>query len=205
MKKDITALFCFVDDFCKIVDHWISKQLLSQQPHRKPTRTPEMAISEIMSIILLYQQSPCKNFKYFYESYVPLYRQDFPSLVSYNRFLELKPRALYYLACLVEWYCKQGRRTGISYIDSTPIAVCHNKRISRNKLWKGVAKIGKTTKGWFLGLKLHIVINENGELQGVRLSRGNVDDRAVVPHLTSRLTGLLFGDKGYSVLQLSST
>ncbi len=87
--------------------------------------------------------------------------------------------------------------TGISYIDATSIAVCHPKRISRNKVFKGLAELGKTTYGWFFGFKLHMVINETGEIQGVTLTKGNVDDRKPVPKLTEKLTGLLFGDKGY--------
>ncbi len=87
--------------------------------------------------------------------------------------------------------------TGISYIDATSIAVCHPKRISRNKVFKGLAKLGKTTYGWFFGFKLHMVINEKGEIQGVTLTKGNVDDRKPVPNLTEKLIGLLFGDKGY--------
>ena len=53
--------------------------------------------------------------------------------------------------------------------------------------------------GWFLGFKLHLVINEKGEIQGVMLTAGNVDDRTPVNAITQRLTGLLFGVKGYPV------
>lgn len=97
--------------------------------------------------MLLYHQSPCKNFKYFYNSYLQLYKNEFSNLLSYNRFIEIKKRTLVYLALLLEWYCHKAKATGVSYIDSTPIAVCHPKRISRNKVFAGIAKIGKTTKG----------------------------------------------------------
>ncbi len=97
----------------------------------------------------------------------------------------------------MQWFCEQSKVTGISYIDATSIAVCHPKRTSRNKVFKGLAKIGKTTYWWFFGFKLHMVINEKGEIQGVTLTKGNVDDRKPVPNLTEKLIGLLFGDKGY--------
>lgn len=87
--------------------------------------------------------------------------------------------------------------TGISYIDATSIAVCHPKRISRNKVFAEIAKLSKSTYGWFFGFKLHLVINEKGEIQAFTLTKGNVDDRKPVPNLTKKLTGLLFGDKGY--------
>ena len=98
---------------------------------------------------------------------------------------------------MLEWYCQQSQDTGISYIDSTSIAVCHPKRISRNKVFKGIGALGKSTKGWFFGFKLHLVTNEKGEIQGVKITKGNTDDRSPVQGITKRLTGLLFGDKGY--------
>jgi hypothetical protein len=194
MLKDITPLFCFVDDFCKTADVWLNSNAL---PNRNPTRTPNIGLSEVLTIILLYYQSPCKNFKYFYQSYLPLYKKDFSALPSYSRFVQLQRRVLTYLLLMIEWYCYQAQDTGISYIDSTSIAVCHPKRISRNKVFAGVAKIGKTTKGWFFGLKLHLVINHKGQIQGLKFTAGNVDDREPVQDITKHLHGLLFGDKGY--------
>jgi hypothetical protein len=198
MKKDITRLFVFVDDFCAAVDRYLSHFLIScGKIVKKVTRVMGMTLSEILTIELLYQLSPCTNFKYFYHSYLQLYREEFPALVSYNRFVELKPRILSYLMLLLRWFCEQSDKTGISYIDSTPVAVCHSKRISRNRVFKGLASLGKTTKGWFFGLKLHIVINEKGQLHNVKITQGNTDDRTPVPALVEGLQGLLFGDKGY--------
>jgi DDE family transposase len=196
MKKDITELFCFVDDFCRVSDDWINHSFLSTKT-RKPTRIPEISHSEILTVILLYHQSPCKNFKYFYMSYLQLYKTEFKNLPSYSRFIYLKPRALTYLVLLIEWYCSQAKGLGVSYIDATSLAVCHPKRVSRNKVFRGVAELGKTTKGWFFGLKLHLLINGCGEIQGIKITPGNVDDRTPVQDITKRITGLLFGDKGY--------
>jgi hypothetical protein len=198
MKKDITGLFVFIDDFCAAVDRYLSHFLISGgKIVKKVTRVMGMTLSEILTIELLYQLSPCTNFKYFYHSYLQLYREEFPALVSYNRFVELKPRILSYLMLLLRWFCDQSDKTGISYIDSTPVAVCYSKRISRNKVFKGLARLGKTTKGWFFGLKLHIVINEKGQLHNLKITQGNTDDRTPVPTLVEGLQGLLFGDKGY--------
>lgn len=196
MNKNITELFCLIDDFCNSVDKNFAEKLLPSG--KKPTRTPEITHSEIFTIILLYHQSKCDNFKIFYVHYLKLlYESAFPKLPSYSRFIRLKSRVLWYLALLMQWFCEQSKVTGISYIDATSIAVCHPKRTSRNKVFKGLAKIGKTTYGWFFGFKLHLVINETGEIQGVTVTKGNVDDRKPVPNLTQKLTGLLFGDKGY--------
>ena len=91
----------------------------------------------------------------------------------------------------------KGEITGISFFDSTSIKVCHNKRISRNKVFKGLAKLGKTTTGWFYGFKLHLVINDKGEILAFQLTPGNVSDVSMLETLSSGLWGKLFGDKGY--------
>lgn len=204
MKKDVTRLYSFVHDFCRGVDEWQKEKSIERTSKRRLTRVPGLSIAEIVTIILMYHQSPCKNFEYFYKSYMPLYKGEFPQMPSYNRFIELKSRALMYLTLLLEWYIMHAQNTGISYVDSTPIAVCSPKRISRNKVFKGIAAIGKSTKGWFYGLKLHIVINEKGELQGVKFTPGNTDDRTPILDITKQLSGLLFADKGYIKKELFS-
>ena len=196
MYKDITELYCFIDDFCQAVDHYVAHQGIAAQNQRAPTRTPDMRISEIVTIMILFQQSPCKNFKYFYQSYLQHYKEDL-CLVSYNRFVELQKRCLIYCVCLQFWFCQQNSKGRLHFIDATKIQVCHNKRITQHKVFKGLAAMSKTTMGWFYGFKLHLVINEKGEIQGVALTSGNVDDRAPVDNMTKRLQGLLFGDKGY--------
>ena len=73
--------------------------------------------------------------------------------------------------------CCFGNCTGISFLDLTPIQVCKSKRISRNKVFKDIATTGKSTIGWFHGFKLHIVINDKGELLSFAVTQANVDDR----------------------------
>jgi len=196
MKKDITNLFCFVDDFAEGIKKELEMHQLSEgKKLHQATRVTHLTEGEIMTIILLFQESPCRNFKYFYQSYLQPYQKEFPGLPSYERFVALMPRVLHLLVILLQ--CLFVNSRGISYIDATSLAVCHPKRISQNKVFKGLAKLGKTTKGYFFGFKLHTIIDEKGNLVNVKLTKGNVDDRKVVPEMTHLLTGLLFGDKGY--------
>lgn len=196
MKQDITCLFCFVDDFVQGIQEEIKRHALeSSQQAKKPTRCPGLQESEIITILLLFQRSPCRNFKYFYKSYLQLYQDEFPNMPCYERFVSLMPRVLPILIVLL--YSLLSQSQGIAYMDSTSLAVCHPKRISRNKVFRGLAALGKTTKGWFLGLKLHIIVNEKGGLMPIKLTPGNVDDRQVVDQMTQGITGLLFADKGY--------
>jgi hypothetical protein len=184
-----------MDDFCKQYHLFFNAQTLPATG--KPTRTPGLVTSEIMTIVLLFHQSPAKNFKFFYISYLQQYTSEFPNLPSYNRFIQLQQRSLGHFHALLMVLCAMVKHKDLGYIDSTPIPVCRNKRIYRHKVFKGLAARGKSTMGWFFGFKLHLVINEKGELLNALLTPGNVDDRNPVREMTAKLTGLLFGDKGY--------
>jgi hypothetical protein len=102
---------------------------------------------------------------------------------------------------------RRGNATGISFIDSTPLKVCHNRRIYQHKVFSGIAARGKTSTGWFYGFKLHLVINDCGEILSFYLTAGNVDDRNmdVIGRLCRDLTGKLFGDRGYISKDLFET
>jgi hypothetical protein len=158
-----------------------------------------MSDSEIMTILICFHFNTYRNFKHYYLSYVKVYLKDyFPYAVSYNRFVELESRVAVQMALFLQLVCF-GECTGISFIDSTCIPVCHNKRISRNKVFKGYAEIGKGTMGWYYGFKLHLICNERGELINFMLTRANVDDRneAVFNRLTDNMLGKIYADKGY--------
>lgn len=81
-------------------------------------------------------------------------------------------------------------------IDSTTIDVCLNQRIASHKVFAGLAQRGKPSTGWFFGFKLHLAINDRGELLSILLTPGNVDDRKPVPKLVQQLFGKIYGDKG---------
>jgi hypothetical protein len=115
--------------------------------------------------------------------------------VSYGRFVELMPSALVPLCGYLQ--TRKGECSGISFVDSTALKVCHNRRIHSHQVFEGCARRGKTSVDRFFGFKLHLVINDCGELLSLRLTPGNTDDRRPVPELVKGLFGKLFGDKGY--------
>ena len=165
-----------------------------------PSRAGRLTSSKVMTILIAFHRSDFRTFKHFYLMLMDQHRAEFPDLVSYQRFVELMPSVLGLLCAYLQ--SRFGSCTGIGFVNSTALAVCGNKRIRRNRVFRGVAKMGKTTMGWFFGFKLHLAINECGELLAVQLTPGNVDDRQPVPHLTRRLFGKLFGDKGYISAEL---
>jgi hypothetical protein len=191
----VVELFCHVDDYWQ--QHgplWRQGQLGRGTPRRQRAR--RLCESEIMTLLILFHQSHYRDFKAFYTEYVCVHlRGEFPGLVSYTRFVDYIPTVLLPLCGFLK-YCF-GTCTGISYIDSTALAVCENLRIPQHRVFAGLAQRGKTSVGWFYGFKLHLVVNDRGEVLNMELTPGNVDDREPVPDLVQGLFGKLFADKGY--------
>jgi hypothetical protein len=200
--ESLTELFCDVDDFCQeFLPVW-RKQLLSTGEVQRQ-RNRSLSVSEIMTILIHFHQSHYRDFKAYYTDYVlERLRREFPSLVSYTRFVEFIPSVLIPLCVYLRSQCL-AKCTGISFIDSTSLAVCKNPRIHSHKVFSGLAERGKTSTGWFFGFKLHLIFNDRGELLNLMLTPGNVDDRKPVPRMVRKLFGKLFGDKGYLSKKLS--
>jgi hypothetical protein len=194
MKK-LVDLYCDVDDFCKVfIPQW-QKQLLDDGT-RKRQRDCRMTMSEIMTIVISFHMSHYRDFKNYYLGYVSqFYRKDFPNLLSYTRFIEVMPRAISPMCAY--FTLLKGKPTGIEFIDSTTLKVCHNIRIPRHKTFDGIAQRGKGTMGWFYGFKLHIIVNYKGEIVAAKVTTGNVHDTQPVAELARGLTDKLYGDKGY--------
>lgn len=200
-KEKLIEIFCLTDDFCKNFDEELKKQLLvtDTDGKRHRNRKREMSDSEIITILICFHYGCFKNFKHFYLYYVKEHlKGEFPNLLSYNRFVELERKVMFQLALFLQLVCL-GQCTGITFIDSTKIAVCNNKRIKRNKVFKDIATVGKSTMGWFFGFKLHLVCNDKGELINFCITPANTDDRniGVISKISKDLFGKLFGDKGY--------
>lgn len=196
---DFTEMFCEVDDFCKEFEPaWQARQITHGERRRQ--RSCKLSLSERITIVIAFHASNYRDFKHYYQMLLDKHRADFPDLVSYTRFVRLMSALIVPLCAYLQ--TRYGNNTGIAFIDSTALAVCGNKRIGRHRVFAGIARRGRTTMGWFFGFKLHLVINECGELLAVTLTHGNVDDRKPVPSLVRRLCGKLFGDKGYISAEL---
>ena len=190
----LLELFCHVDDFwTAFAPSFRAQQVQTKAVKRQRTR--QLAESEVTTILIAFHQSHYRTFKAYYTQHVWVaWRAEFPGLVSYSRFVDLIPSALVPLCAYLE-SCR-GVCTGISFVDSTPIAVCKNPRIHQHRIFAGLAQRGKNSVGWFFGFKLHLVVNHQGDLLAWHLTAGNVDDRQPFPQVVVGLAGKLIGDKG---------
>jgi len=192
---NLLEIYCSVDDFLKIFYPEYKKHLLSNG-YKQRIRENRLSMSEIITILIYFHYSHYRDFKAYYITHVcGNLIKEFPNVLSYKRFVALIGQILVPLCAYLQSLKKTS--DGISNGDSTTITVCHPKRISNNKVFAGIAAIGKSTKGWFYGLKLHLLCNHKGELLSCKITPGNIDDRAPLPDMVQNIFGKLFGDKGY--------
>lgn len=204
-KDKVIEFFVELDDFYKEFEQEVKKCQLETGFSKVRNRKSLMSESEIMSILLLFQYGHFTNFKHFYIHYVQKHLTDcFPKTLSYSRFIQLQSKVAIPLMLFLKHRC-MGKSRGINFIDSTIIRVCHIKREKQHKVFRGLAEKGKSTMGWFFGFKLHLIINDKGEILSFYLTKGNVDDRdiKVLTTMTKDIFGKLFGDKGYISKALS--
>lgn len=199
---ELVSLFYLVDEFCKGFEPKWQAHLLGTGAVRR-VRPSSLSLSEVLTIAIHFHQSNHKTFKQYYKNYVAVYLgADFPRLVSYNRFVELMSDASVPLHVLL--LSLLGEPSLANFVDSTKVVVCDNHRITRNKVFKGIAARGKSSMGWFYGFKLHLVVNERGEITSFVLTPGNVADSnaKLGVQLCARLHGKLYGDRGYISAEL---
>jgi Transposase DDE domain len=195
----VIQIFCELDDFTNAVEKFLDHKLLGSA-NPQSVHKPDISLSEMMCIEILYHLSGYKCFQYYYQQLVEqgALKSYFPAAPSYSRFVQLKPRMLplliMYLNC-----CRIGQLCGLYYADSTSLAVCHNRRIHSNRVFSGKARRGKTSTGWFYGFKLFLVVNALGQIIKVMFTTANVADNSTgqLLKLFAKLKGWAFADKGF--------
>ena len=190
MAIDITALYCCLDDFCKVFADWEAHQLIPSPTRRQ--RSGKLSRAEMLFIMVLFHLSPYKNFKTFSLYGIGCqHRACFRDLPHYDRFVSLMPRR--FVPLMVLLHSLSGKESGVYFADSSKLTVCHNCRIGRHRVFDGLPARGKTSTGWFFGLKLHFVINHKGQIMALKITPGNT----VLDEISQHLRGKLYADKGY--------
>jgi hypothetical protein len=200
IRPKLVEIFFFADEFCKEFYKAFGGARLGSDNSKKSRNKPcKLSDSEVITILIAFHLGCYRNLKDFYLNYVQkVLKSEFPQTVSYNRFVELEQKALLPMVIFLKMM-KVGSCTGISFTDSTSIKVCNNKRIFNHKVFAGIAQRGKTTMGYFFGFKLHLVVNDKGEIVNFVITPGNVDDREPLKNarFLEKVYGKLFADKGY--------
>jgi len=199
-NANIVEIYYLVDEFMKEFNTTINGHSLELKTSKnKRNRAFTMSDSEVITILILFHLKNYRTLKHFYIDFIQKYLiAYFPKTVSYNRFVELQKKVLLPMTLFLKML-RSGECTGISFIDSTPIRVCGNKRIYNHKTFKNIAMVGKSTIGYFYGFKLHIIINDKGEIINFAITSANIDDREPLKNesFINKIAGKLFGDKGY--------
>ena len=191
---DWDALYCVVDDYCNAFEATGRSRMIADGERRRK-RSSQLSLSEMLTIIIGFHESGYRAFKRYYLERQATHHREFPNLISYNRFIEWMPSLTGPLAAYL--MSRFGEIPGIAFVDSTALSMCGNKRIRRNRVFQGQAKMSRTMIGWIFGFKVHLIINDRGELLSIRVTQGNVDDRSPVRGMCGNLIGKQFGDKGY--------
>ena len=196
----IIEIFCNLDDFMNEFETILRKNSITDLSlPKKRNRKSKMSKSEVMTIMVIFHLKSYRNLKHFYLHYVCKHMKDFfPELVSYNRFVELQKKVIQPLAVYLKMF-GLADCSGISFIDSTALKVCHYKREKQHKVFKGIAEKSYGTLGWFYGFKLHLVCNDKGQIIDFLITKANVDDRYPLKNKNfhNKLFGKIYGDKGY--------
>jgi len=205
--NEVTEIFYLIDEFSKEFNQTMSNhQIIEDNGKKRRNKPNRLSDSEVMAILVSFHLSGMRNLKHYYLFYVCKHLDsEFPRLVSYNRFVELQQRVLLPLVLFLKT-CRMGKSSGISFVDSTALKVCHIKREhSIGEVFKNIATKGKGTLGWFFGFKLHIIINDKGEIISFVITQGNVDDRQPLSmeSFIRAVSGKLYADRGYISAKLA--
>jgi hypothetical protein len=192
LTTKLTEIFIDCDDFCNCFE----KHMIESG---ESLPVSKMSTSEMMAINIYYHHSGVKCFKYYYQVIIKGYLKSyFPKAYTYENFVSKMSDINCFLFVFLQTL-RLASATEANYVDSTKLVVCHNKRIKNHKVFKDFAKRGKSSTGWFFGFKLHAIINQCGQLVVCFFTPGNVADNnpQLLESLTQKITGFLFGDKGY--------
>jgi hypothetical protein len=197
----LDEIYYEVDEFCQQESAFLLK-ILRHMGYCRKDHPCSLSLSEVMTIMIYYHYSDYRHFKaYYMKCILGTLDSDFPTAPSYNRFVELIPRAFLPLCAFVIHRCKGAKKTGIYFLDSTKLPVCFITRAHCHKVFRGWASKGKTSTGWFFGLKLHLIINNWGELVNFYLSTGSKadNDALILFRMTQELFGTFYTDAGYQM------
>ena len=195
----LIEIFIECDDYHKAFKEYLEAHSLPSPDFMLVPKVRKMSQSEMMSILIFYHFSGFKCFKWYYNVVIRgILKSYFPNAFSYSRFIQLMPELnihmMFFMTAL-----RLSVPTDGNYIDSKKLVVCHNRRIKSNKVFKNLARRGKSSTGWFYGFKLHLIINNLGQIVLFKITTGNIADNNhdLLESIADGIQGFLYGDRGY--------
>ncbi len=184
---DFTEIFCIVDDFFKKFEpiYW---QFLSKKTNVNVSDKQRYLYQK-----LWLSPSTIKNLKYiilrcFLTCFVSLKANSLKTCLVIKNLIPLINQHQLAIHALL-YALSQKDESSYLWIDSTPLPVCKNKRIPKgHHALDEIASRGKSTMGWFYGCKLHLLMNQEGEIVNSDLSNGHIADLKKVEDLVNGLS-----------------
>lgn len=85
----------------------------------------------------------------------------------------------------------------IKHIDATDIPVCLTKNSKHHKIMRDYSSYGHNSKGWYYGIKLHVVADINRLPLNFILTKASVADVKAASSVISDIMGIFVADAGY--------
>jgi hypothetical protein len=199
INKLILFLYVKIDDMIKEYESQFGKLDFIKQKGNKRGRKPNLSSSEIVTLAILRYIFRFKEWKHFHAFAITYLKDMFPKIPFYPNFLTQINRAIHYGLFILLIFTKYNQLVSgtLKSVDATPLPVCDNRRISSHRVCNGIAQRGKTSKGWFYGFKLHLVVDEFGNILSFTITPGNIDDRVPLYVLLKKIHGIVLADAGY--------
>lgn len=197
----LVMIFCFVDDFIKIVVGQLRYALARPDGTAPPIKKHNLSIAELVTLAIFRFFTGHRNWKDFYHHIATYHAKDFPHLPRYKNFVVamnvLSPFALLLLSGFMRVFRNATPACFPKFADSTKLEVCKIKREFGHKVCKGLASKSKSSMGWFYGFRLHIICNELMHILNLKITTATVDERKALEKMWSNIFGMIIADAGY--------
>jgi hypothetical protein len=181
----------------KVTNLW--KQLNIKEKKKAMGRPRALPTNEVITLVVYQHTQGIPTKKAIWK--------DFGLTCSYKTFVVSINRLLTTITVFLLALLHKNREHAhaIKYTDSTDIPVCLNKNAKHHKTMSSFAQWGRSSKGFFYGLKLHLSADYRGNVLAIAFTPANTDDRKPFMKLNKDLYGLFVADAGYISQKLADT
>jgi hypothetical protein len=199
-----TNTFDIVQEFCQLDD--ICRSLFPDCFEKKVGRPPTLNLSMVCLFTLFQQQFCIDNLKCLHRALQVYHGLDF-KLPHYTKFVDAMNNYGKEILGILTVFCRLNISNSgqILFVDSTKLEVCKIWRAGKHKTMKLLATKSKSTTGWYFGIKLHILVDQNGNIIMFMFSTSTTDDRVFLKKILTIIQfSIIVGDAGYLSKELES-